>query len=55
MQLAKGEEPPAPMDWMDPARRRRVRRTTRVVTGIVLFFYFGFIIMMLYRAYRNTH
>jgi uncharacterized membrane protein len=36
----------------DIARRKRVRRTTLVVTGIVLLFYFGFIAMMLIRATR---
>ena len=33
-------------------RRKRVRRTTLVVTLVVLGFYFGFIAMMLYRALR---
>ncbi|HEY7888091.1 MAG TPA: hypothetical protein VIC29_07695 [Steroidobacteraceae bacterium] len=36
----------------DAARRKRVRRTTLVVTLVVLGFYFGFIAMMLYRALR---
>jgi len=44
-------EQPLPMQE-DLARRKRVRRTTLVVTGIVLFFYFGFIAMMLIRATR---
>jgi uncharacterized membrane protein (DUF485 family) len=34
----------------DLERRKRVRRTTWVVTGVVLFFYLGFIAMMMYRA-----
>ena len=34
----------------DAGRRKRVRRTTLVVTLVVLGFYFGFIAMMLYRA-----
>jgi uncharacterized membrane protein (DUF485 family) len=33
-------------------RRKRVRRTTLVVTLVVLAFYFGFIAMMLVRATR---
>ena len=36
----------------DAGRRKRVRRTTFVVTLVVLAFYFGFIAMMLYRATR---
>ncbi|MGA7537230.1 MAG: hypothetical protein WBW93_00520 [Steroidobacteraceae bacterium] len=44
-------EQPLPMRE-DPARRKRVRRTTLVVTGVVLFFYFGFIALMLIRATR---
>jgi len=36
----------------DEGRRKRVRRTTLVVTLVVLAFYFGFIAMMLYRATR---
>jgi uncharacterized membrane protein (DUF485 family) len=36
----------------DAERRKRVRRTTFVVTLVVLAFYFGFIAMMLYRATR---
>jgi len=36
----------------DAARRKGVRRTTFVVTLVVLAFYFGFIAMMLYRATR---
>jgi hypothetical protein len=55
MQLAKRAERGAPMDPLQAKRRRGVRRTTFVVTGVVLFFYFGFIIMMLFRAYRATH
>ena len=34
----------------DAERRKRVRRTTLVVTLVVLAFYFGFMAMMLYRA-----
>lgn len=34
----------------EAGRRKRVRRTTLVVTLVVLGFYFGFIAMMLYRA-----
>ena len=34
----------------ETGRRKRVRRTTLVVTLVVLGFYFGFIAMMLYRA-----
>jgi uncharacterized membrane protein (DUF485 family) len=40
---------PIPMQE-DAQRRRRVRRTTLAVTLVVLGFYFGFIVMMLYRA-----
>ena len=36
----------------DAERRKRVRRTTLVVTLVVLAFYFGFMAMMLYRATR---
>ena len=43
--------PQAPIPMRDDAARRRgVRRTTLVVTLVVLGFYFGFIVMMLYRA-----
>ncbi|MGH8297802.1 MAG: hypothetical protein ACRES6_00790 [Steroidobacteraceae bacterium] len=46
-------EPPIPMRPEDVERRRkRVRLTTLVVTLIVLFFYFGFIALMLVRALR---
>jgi len=41
---------PAAMRREDAQRRKRVRRTTLVVTLVVLAFYFGFIGMMLYRA-----
>ncbi|MBW4050386.1 MAG: hypothetical protein HIU85_02830 [Proteobacteria bacterium] len=41
---------PKPMQQDDAERRKRVRRSTWVVTGIVLFFYLGFIAMMMYRA-----
>jgi hypothetical protein len=44
--------PPMPLRPEELARRKRVRLTTLVVTGVVLFFYFGFIAMMLYRATR---
>ena len=36
----------------DAGRRQRVRRTTLVVTLVVLAFYFGFMALMLYRATR---
>jgi hypothetical protein len=36
----------------DVSRRKRVRRTTLVVTLVALAFYFGFIAMMLVRATR---
>ena len=45
-------EQPLPAGQDDAARRKRVRRTTFVVTLVVLAFYFGFIAMMLYRATR---
>jgi hypothetical protein len=45
-------EQPMTMRPEDVARRKRVRRTTLIVTGVVLFFYFGFIAMMLIRATR---
>ena len=49
--MASAEQPvPAPQD--EAGRRKRVRRTTLVVTIVVLGFYFGFIAMMLYRALR---
>lgn len=38
------------MRQADAQRRKRVRSTTLVVTAIVLFFYFGFIALMMYRA-----
>jgi len=41
---------PLPQD--EAGRRKRVRRTTFVVTLVVLAFYFGFIAMMLVRATR---
>ncbi|MBW4052788.1 MAG: hypothetical protein HIU85_15240 [Proteobacteria bacterium] len=40
----------ATMRQDDLERRKRVRRTTFVVTAVVLFFYLGFIAMMMYRA-----
>ena len=45
-------ERPLLRDQDDAGRRKRVRRTTLVVTLVVLAFYFGFIAMMLYRATR---
>jgi uncharacterized membrane protein (DUF485 family) len=52
MQMTTSPEQAIPM-WQDDAqRRKRVRRTTLVVTLVVLVFYFGFIAMMLYRATR---
>jgi hypothetical protein len=41
-----------PLRGEDAARRKGVRRTTLVVTLVVLAFYFGFIAMMLVRATR---
>jgi cell division septal protein FtsQ len=38
------------MQQDDLERRKRVRRSTLVVTAVVLFFYLGFIAMMMYRA-----
>jgi uncharacterized membrane protein (DUF485 family) len=35
---------------VDPERRRRVRRTVIVLTIIVLAFYFGFILLGVYRS-----
>jgi len=43
-------EQPIPTRQDDAGRRKRIRRTTLVVTLIVLAFYFGFIAMMLHRA-----
>ncbi len=43
---------PLAMRQEEAERRKRVRRTTLVVTLVVLAFYFGFIAMMLYRATR---
>jgi hypothetical protein len=43
---------PIPARQNDAGRRKRVRRTTLVVTLVVLAFYFGFIAMMLVRATR---
>ena len=52
VQMTTSSEQAIPM-WQDDAeRRKRVRRTTLVVTLVVLAFYFGFIAMMLYRATR---
>ena len=51
MQVMTSSEQPLPMS-QDTGRRKRVRRTTLVVTLIVLAFYFGFIAMMLVRATR---
>ena len=45
-----GPEQAIPRRQDDLDRRKRVRRTTLIVTLIVLFFYFGFIALMLYRA-----
>ena len=45
-------EQPLPTRHEDDGRRKRVRRTTLVVTLVALAFYFGFIAMMLYRATR---
>jgi hypothetical protein len=45
-------EQPIPALEDDAGRRKRVRRTTLVVTLVVLAFYFGFIAMMLVRATR---
>ncbi|HUN71269.1 MAG TPA: hypothetical protein VMU52_03080 [Steroidobacteraceae bacterium] len=45
-------EPTLPTRQADTERRKRVRRTTIVVTLIVLAFYFGFMAMMFYRATR---
>ena len=39
-----------PTPQVDAERRKRVRRTTLIVTLVVLAFYFGFIAEMLYRA-----
>ncbi|HEV7135926.1 MAG TPA: hypothetical protein VGN43_04785 [Steroidobacteraceae bacterium] len=52
MQITTSSEQPLPMRHDDAQRRKRVRRTTLVVTLVVLAFYFGFIAMMLYRATR---
>ena len=51
MQVMTSSEQPLPTS-QDAGRRKRVRRTTLVVTLIVLAFYFGFIAMMLVRATR---
>ena len=52
MYMTRTSEQPLPAQQDDAGRRRRVRRTTRVVTLVVLAFYFGFIAMMLVRATR---
>ena len=48
--MTSSEQPLPARD--DAGRRKRVRRTTLVVTLVVLAFYFGFIAMMLVRATR---
>ncbi len=50
MSVMTSAERPNPIRQDDAGRRKRVRRTTLVVTLVVLAFYFGFIAMMLYRA-----
>ena len=52
MHAMTSTEQPFPMRQDEAQRRKRVRRTTIVVTLVVLAFYFGFIAMMLYRATR---
>ena len=47
--MTSSEQPLLPRQD-DAGRRKRVRRTTFVVTFVVLAFYFGFIAMMFYRA-----
>jgi len=51
MSATTPSEQPLPMQD-DPERRRRVRRTTIVVSLVALAFYVGFIIMMLVRGTR---
>jgi uncharacterized membrane protein (DUF485 family) len=50
MHAMTATEQPFPRPQDEAQRRKRVRRTTLVVTLVVLAFYFGFIAMMLYRA-----
>jgi hypothetical protein len=50
MHAMTSSEPPLTQGQDEAGRRKRVRRTTLVVTLVVLGFYFGFIAMMLYRA-----
>jgi hypothetical protein len=52
MDMTGSAEHPVPVPRDDAGRRQRVRRTTFVVTLVVLAFYFGFIAMMLVRATR---
>jgi hypothetical protein len=52
MRATTSTEQPLPTDRDDAGRRKRVRRTTLLVTLVVLAFYFGFIAMMLVRATR---
>jgi phosphate starvation-inducible membrane PsiE len=52
MMRTMAPEQPLTMGQEDVERRKRVRRTTLIVTLVVLFFYFGFIALMLVRAHR---
>jgi hypothetical protein len=52
MDMRTAAEQAVPVPQEDGGRRKRVRRTTLLVTLVVLAFYFGFIAMMLVRATR---
>ncbi len=52
MLTTTSRDQPIPRRRDEAWRRRRVRLTTLVVSLVALAFYFGFIVMMLYRGTR---